>query len=473
MKCKFCDAELEAENMVCPGCGAVNEQEVTEEEVLTPAVEEGDFSVVEEAEAPEVQVEPVSGLKGWKLALVIGVCTVLCTALVLLVLWGSGLIGGMPANDPTQNVNDPTQSVENATLVDSYTVTDEEAVAAADKVIATMGDLQLNNAQLQIYYWMQVFDFLNTNGIYYFDYTQPLNTQYYSEEDSVTWEQYFVDIAIETWHRYGALYLKGKEAGFELNQAQKDELAALPQQLEGMLETYGAEDVDALIRQDFGAACNAQAYYDYMALYMECLEFFNGEYEKLQPTEQEIVDFYDLHAAEFEELGYIKGEKIVDVRHILIKPETSGLDENSKPISTEEDIENCRLKAQAVLDTWLAGEATEESFAALAQEHTADTGSKADGGLYTDVYRGDMVEEFDAWCFDESRVTGDYGLVKTTFGYHIMYFVQWKESDQWYLAAESNMMAEEANKMVEAAKEKWPVEVNYEDIALGYLDLAD
>ena len=67
MKCKFCDAELEEENLICPGCGAENVPEFVPEEAVMPAAEE--------AEAPAAEKVPaVSGLSGWKLALVIGVC---------------------------------------------------------------------------------------------------------------------------------------------------------------------------------------------------------------------------------------------------------------------------------------------------------------------------------------------------------------------------------------------------------------
>jgi hypothetical protein len=34
-----------------------------------------------------------------------------------------------------------------------------------------------------------------------------------------------------------------------------------------------------------------------------------------------------------------------------------------------------------------------------------------------------MVESFENWCFDESRKAGDHGMVETTYGYHIMYYV--------------------------------------------------
>ena len=34
-----------------------------------------------------------------------------------------------------------------------------------------------------------------------------------------------------------------------------------------------------------------------------------------------------------------------------------------------------------------------------------------------------MVTNFENWCYDETRVPGDYGIVETEYGYHLMYFV--------------------------------------------------
>jgi parvulin-like peptidyl-prolyl isomerase len=33
-----------------------------------------------------------------------------------------------------------------------------------------------------------------------------------------------------------------------------------------------------------------------------------------------------------------------------------------------------------------------------------------------------MVEEFEDWCFADGRQVGDTGIVKTTYGYHLIYF---------------------------------------------------
>lgn len=99
----------------------------------------------------------------------------------------------------------------------------------------------------------------------------------------------------------------------------------------------------------------------------------------------------------------------VDVRHILLK--TEGQEE-----------EAVKTQAEGIFQQWKDGDKTEDSFAQLAKEHTQD-GNAEQGGLYEAVLPGDMVTEFNDWIFDTARKSGDTDIVKTTYGYHIMYFV--------------------------------------------------
>ena len=112
---------------------------------------------------------------------------------------------------------------------------------------------------------------------------------------------------------------------------------------------------------------------------------------------------------------------------------------------------------------------TEESFAALASEKTEDPGSQATGGLYQQVYEGQMVPEFNDWCFDASRQYGDYGLVKTDYGYHVMFFVN--SQPQWTTYAASDWANEQSAKLLEEIVAEYPMEVAYENIALGVVAL--
>ena len=109
----------------------------------------------------------------------------------------------------------------------------------------------------------------------------------------------------------------------------------------------------------------------------------------------------------------------VDVRHCLVQFDT----EDTSNV-TEAQKEAAQKEAKALLDEWLAGDKTEESFAAMVKDNTDDTASAETGGLYEGIRTSDnYVAAFEEWSFDEARKAGDYGIIETEYGYHIMYFV--------------------------------------------------
>jgi len=115
-----------------------------------------------------------------------------------------------------------------------------------------------------------------------------------------------------------------------------------------------------------------------------------------------------------------------NVRHILVSfahDETES-EEHDHSSSDYTDAEKAAAKtaAEEILASWQAGEATEDSFALLANEKS-DDGDGTTGGLYENVYPGQMVDPFEDWCYDASRKAGDTGIVESTYGYHVMYFV--------------------------------------------------
>ncbi len=113
--------------------------------------------------------------------------------------------------------------------------------------------------------------------------------------------------------------------------------------------------------------------------------------------------------------------KLAQVRHILIKAEA---DENGE--YTDEAKAAAKARAEELYAEWKAGPATEESFAEMANEYSEDTGSNTNGGLYDSVRKGQMVEEFDEFCFAGHK-SGDtaivYGESGSYAGYHIIYYV--------------------------------------------------
>ena len=131
---------------------------------------------------------------------------------------------------------------------------------------------------------------------------------------------------------------------------------------------------------------------------------------------------------------------LVNVRHILIGFEGGTYDSTTgATVYSEDEKMVAKVKAEELLAQWLDGKGDEASFILLAQEHSTDPGSKENGGLYENIYPGQMVPTFDAWCFEEGRQPGDYAIVETDFGYHIMFFSGYSETTYRDLLIENTL----------------------------------
>ena len=136
-----------------------------------------------------------------------------------------------------------------------------------------------------------------------------------------------------------------------------------------------------------------------------------------------------------------------NVRHILVAFPT---DSSTGQVSIKDEQKpTYKAKAQAILDDFLKNEPTEDKFAALAKEKTEDTGSKSKGGLYENVAdNGQYVQPFTDWAVDANRKPGDTGIVETTYGYHIMYFVKANEGVKWQSDVKAKIVADQYNAQV-------------------------
>ena len=113
---------------------------------------------------------------------------------------------------------------------------------------------------------------------------------------------------------------------------------------------------------------------------------------------------------------------LVNVRHVLISFEGGKYDSATGQTKyTDEEKKAAKEKAEKLLKEWQeAGDVSENSFAELAKKNSKDNAE--DGGLYEEVYPGQMLTNFNDWCFAEGRKAGDTGVVETEYGYHIMFF---------------------------------------------------
>jgi len=464
-KCKFCNAELPDGSTVCPSCGKDN------------AAESGS-----KAAKPGSAALIIVGV----LALVILAIGAFFTAKEGTtyaaedgVVAASEEATEATAEEATEEATEaPTEAPtvpadgnpDDVTCKGSYTAEDEAVVSAREKVVATAGEYELTLGQLQVYYWMEFRNFMSQYGTYasYFglDVSQPLDTQMCSGlEEARTWQQFFLEGALNSWNNYRAMAAEADANGFELTEQQRSAIDNAAAELEEAAAANGFESGIAMLHSSLGAGAELEDYVYFMELYYKANGYYAQIAQSFEPTDEQLDDYFEEHAEGYAASGITKDTKLVNVRHILVYPEGADGTNLATQEFSEEAWAASEKKAQEILDQFLAGDKTEESFAALANEYSEDPGSNTNGGLYENVSEGEMVAAFNDWCFDAARQVGDTGIVKTNYGYHVMYFSG--SQTTWQKYARNDYMVENATAAAKEIAAKLPMTVQYSDILLA------
>ena len=341
------------------------------------------------------------------------VCLILFVALLAALVWGCYDVYKNPQEHyPLKTVNVTAEEAPAAPSADSQTTAQTTLqpvtvmaentgatgtdVEGAEAVVAVMGDHQLTNQYFIYYYWDSFYSLYDQLGSYlssYMNFATPFDQQLAT--DNMTWHEYLSSMALENWKQTVLLCDEAEKNGFVLS----DEDQAYLDESMGSLSSYAAQagydDPNSYLHKLFDPCADVDSYYSYNRDAILASAYVQDRYQEFYD------EVYDPNAAV---------QYCINVRHILLQP------------GEGEEMSAALTQAEAIYEEWKLNP-TEENFIALAGEHTTDPGSQSTGGLYEDVYPGQMVTNFNDWCFDESRQPGDHGIVETEYGYHIMYFV--------------------------------------------------
>lgn len=282
--------------------------------------------------------------------------------------------------------------------------------------------------------------------------------EYYKEHagelDTFTYSQFTFRAAADTTDEQGnAIELTDEEKSAQL-ETRKAEQKALAEEFKTKLE--GGADLDELAseyadrvynaapsRASTGASVSGAAFGEWL--------MDSGRKDgDVTIAESDSGMSYYYYVVVFE--GRARDEDATHtVRHILLR---AG-DGSAQP--TQEQLDEAEEKAQALLDEWKAGEATQESFAALAAANSADTGSAQNGGLIDEISpSSSYVEPFKDWAVDPARKEGDTGLVQSDYGWHIMYYVS-TDDPVWRLDVAGALQQQDYQQLIDSACEGWSI----------------
>ena len=240
-----------------------------------------------------------------------------------------------------------------------------------------------------------------------FTYTEDDIDAYYeanaSDFDTVTYRSFFISSA-ETDDLDAE---EAAEQAAEKAQTMADQTAGNENAFVDLCIDYSDESTAALYEEDADYNLATDAQKSAVSTYYADWLFEDGRQGGETTAIETDSGWYVVYFVERSTPDY----NMVNVRHVLISVEDS---------TDEDEVNEAYETAQTLLNEWAAGDATEETFAEMADTNSSDG---AEGGLYENVCKGDMVTEFNDWIFDESRQVGDTDIVQTSYGWHIMYFV--------------------------------------------------
>ena len=434
-------------------------------------------------------------------------CLLLAVSLLLGTMYGCGSKPPVPETETTASTTQPVQrepegtippdgSPEDVTCKGSYTSEEN-----GDAVVASVGAHTLTNRQLWAWYWAEAAAWRQAGEETAPDFDRPLDTQECPLDASVaTWQQYFLQRALNAWHASQALVLQGEEEGLPSEEAFKPDpekyekymtgmpatrymyrytqsyqpntmhqafLDDVPTMLETLAGERGYADASEMAREAFGTT--QEALEEFTRLYNRGYMYFTSLSYYIQIPEEEIEAYYAQHGSGTEAGSY------ADVHHILLVPESSGetgavsVAEDGTVTASEAAWEACMEKARAMLEKWQTGdEPTEGNFADMAYRESQDPGTSLDGGAYRRIRQGQLLPVLDEWCFDQSRQPGDTVILRSQYGCHILYFTG--STPIGYAEAEDALKVQAMAELIRTAREKYPAQIDYSAIALPEAD---
>lgn len=386
--------------------------------------------------------------------------------------------------------------------LDNYSTPLSTSDGDVGRTVAVMGQEVLTVGQLQIYYLNAIRTYLRSGEAPAPEDSTPLEQQLCPLGDgTLSWQHYFLQKAIDNWQTETLLLqaaqepriiqeeaykpnetddLHGKYVAKDLpvndflysdqpcytpNAMHQSYLDGLQEQMDALAKEQGYSGLADCVKKVFGDGISVQDLVEAAQRYNTAYMFFTEESYDITVTEEEITEYITTHSKQLKDVG----EHTVDVRHMLLIPEDGKVAKDGSVRATTEQWEACEKEAEDTLQSWkqdfLNGVMGKDSnFARLANQLSADEGSRNNGGLYQNVRPGQLIAPLDEWCFDEARQSGDTAVIRSDLGFHVVYFCGWNDSVRD--AARKALTESKELERWQSLKEEAQLKVNYSAIQL-------
>ena len=321
----------------------------------------------------------------------------------------------------------------------------------------TVGDHEIQKAEFDYYYYSSLNSFASTYGSYlsYFglDTSKPLDQQQYS--DTMTWDDYFQQQAVNQLKNVYALTDEANEKGFEYDASSDyDDMVT---SIKSYAQQQGVSE-DEYCKSVFGSDATLEGIKPYVEMSGLASAYYNDVKDNIEVTDDEINTYYDENKDDYDSVDYrvckieadmpeeeteteteaqtetaaesisetaaeSTSETAVTETQTETESETMSAEESEAAAKAEEEAKEAAMaEAKAKADDMLSKITDEASFEKVYGDYATDasTDSLNTGKKKSSISPTDVAN----WLFDADRQAGDTTVIEDTANnaYYVVYF---------------------------------------------------
>ena len=313
----------------------------------------------------------------------------------------------------------------------------------------TVGSHEIQKAEFDYYYYSSLNSFASTYGSYlsYFglDTSKPLDQQQYS--DTMTWDDYFQQQAVNQLKNVYALTDEANEKGFEYDATSDyDDMVS---SIQSYAQQQGVSE-DEYCKSVFGSDATLEGIKPYVEMSGLASAYYNDVQDNIEVTDDEINTYYDENKDNYDSVDYrvckieadmpeeeteaeteaqtetvaeSSSETAVTESQTETESETMSAEESEAAAKAEEEAKAAAMaEAKAKADDMLSKITDEASFEKVYGDYATDASTDS---LNTDKKKSSISPTDVAnWLFDADRQAGDTTVIEDTANnaYYVVYF---------------------------------------------------
>lgn len=293
---------------------------------------------------------------------------------------------------------------------------------AVNKTFVEIGGDKVSQVEFDYYYNTMknsyVSQYGSTMSYMGIDLSGDLSSQMYS--DTLTWQDYFQQLAVSNIQNNKALLKEANEAGFTYDE--KEEFDTYKDVLKAQASEAGVS-LSEYLKQAFGSYATIGRLEKTIKEYLHANAYYRQVSENSTPADEEIDTYYAENKDSYDSVDYRMLQFDAD-----LPTEPTDL---ADPVEESEDTADSTESTDGSTDTEEAYQPSEAeiAYAMSAAKEEADAALKTistEGELTKNAKRTTVNSNYRDWMFDESRKDGDTTVIEDedNHRYYVVEFVQ-------------------------------------------------